>query len=304
MDPKERIIDLTAQLNHHNYLYYVQDNPEIADYEYDAMLRELEILEAKYPEFASEHSPTKRVGGAPVSQFEKVTHAVPMESLQDVFSFDELQEFDARIQDAVDDVSYTIEPKIDGLSVALEYENGKFVRGATRGDGIIGENITENLKTIRSIPMALENAPDRLIIRGEVFMPKAVFEELNKVREENGEALFANPRNAAAGSLRQLDPKIASQRKLDILIFNLQLAQGVEFSKHSETLEYLSSLHFKVVPYNLCRTVEQAQKLIDEIDESRYSLPYDIDGAVIKVDTLSDRQKMGSTSKFPRWAAA
>lgn len=301
---KERMEFLTRELERHNYLYYVQDSPEIADYEYDAMLRELENLEKQYPQWASPASPTMRVGGAALSQFEKVTHPVPLESLQDVFSFEELRDFHHRVKETLDMVSYTVEPKVDGLSVALEYIDGLFVRGATRGDGQVGEDVTENLKTIRSIPMHLEGAPHRLIVRGEVFMPKAVFETLNERRERQGQSLFANPRNAAAGSLRQLDPKIAAERQLDILIFNLQLAEGRSFSSHSETLDYLRKLHFKVIPYTKCETMEQAEGLIGAIDESRYTLPFDIDGAVIKVDDLDSRRVLGSTAKFPRWAAA
>lgn len=304
MKPKERIEQLTQELERHNHLYYVLDRPEIADYEYDAMLRELEELEAAYPELASPLSPTRRVGGEPLSQFDKVTHAVPLESLQDVFSFEELREFDARIRESMEEPVYTVEPKVDGLSVALEYREGRFVRGATRGDGLVGEDVTENLKTIRSIPMLLDHAPDRLIVRGEVFMPRSVFEALNLKREERGEALFANPRNAAAGSLRQLDPKIAAERQLDILVFNLQLAEGMEFQDHSQTLDYLRQLRFKVIPYDLCRDMEQAERLIQQIDAGRYDLAYDLDGAVIKVNNLSERRRLGSTAKFPRWAAA
>lgn len=304
MEIKEQIDKLRKELDHHNHRYYVLDTPEIADYEYDALLRQLEELEAAHPEYASPLSPTQRVGGAALSQFEKVTHAVPMESLQDVFSRDELTEFDLRVRESVISPEYTIEPKVDGLSVALEYENGLFVRGATRGDGMVGEDISENLKTIRSIPMVLPGAPSRLIVRGEVFMPKTVFEKLNAVREKEGKQLFANPRNAAAGSLRQLNPKIAAQRQLDILVFNLQLAEGMSFKTHGETLEYLRSLGFKVISYELCRDMTAAEKLIADIDESRYSLPYDIDGAVIKVNDLHQRGVMGSTSKYPRWAAA
>ena len=304
MEVKQRMEELTRELERHNHLYYVLDRPEIADYEYDAMLRELENLEAAHPELASPLSPTRRVGGEPLSQFEKVTHAVPLESLQDVFSREELRDFDARIRETVPEPVYTVEPKVDGLSVALEYRDGIFVRGATRGDGLVGEDVTENLKTIRSIPMTLENAPSRLIVRGEVFMPRAVFERLNEKREERGEALFANPRNAAAGSLRQLDPKIAAERQLDILIFNLQLAEGIDFETHSETLDYLRTLRFKVIPYALCRDMEQAERQILQIDEGRYDLAYDIDGAVMKLDDLAERRHLGSTAKFPRWAAA
>ncbi len=304
MEPKEQIERLTEELERHSYLYYVLDQPEIPDYEYDQKLRQLEELEKAYPQYASPLSPTQRVGGAPLEQFEKVQHAVPLESLQDVFSMEELAEFDAHLRESVPDPVYTVEPKVDGLSVALEYRDGLFYQGATRGDGVTGEDVTENLKTIRSIPMRLEGAPSRLIVRGEVFMPKAVFLSLNQAREERGEALFANPRNAAAGSLRQLDPKIAAERQLDILIFNLQLAEGATFSTHSETLEYLKELHFKVIPYSLCSDAATAQQLVAEIGENRGDYPFEIDGAVIKINNLETRRRLGSTAKFPRWAAA
>ncbi|MCQ2419849.1 MAG: NAD-dependent DNA ligase LigA [Clostridia bacterium] len=303
MDAKERIEKLSKELEQHNYNYYVLDTPTISDFEYDHMLRELEDLEKEYPQFAQPNSPTKRVGGEALSQFVKVQHAVPLESLQDVFSFEELREFDARIRET-EQPEYTVEPKVDGLSVALEYVDGRFVRGATRGDGVIGEDVTENLKTIRSIPMTIEDAPARLIVRGEVFMPRASFEALNEAQEKAGKPLFANPRNAAAGSLRQLDPKIASQRKLDILIFNLQLADGVSFKTHSETLDYLRSKKFKVIDYKLCTDMDTAEKLIDNLNETRYELSYDIDGAVMKMNDLSTRTRLGSTAKFPRWAVA
>ena len=304
MEPKEQIAQLTRALEDANYRYYVLDDPQIQDYEYDQMLRQLELLEAQYPELASDVSPTKRVGGKALSQFEKVEHTVPLESLQDVFSMNELQEFDLRVRETVENVCYSVEPKVDGLSVALEYIDGKFVRGATRGDGRIGEDVTENLKTIHSIPMMLEDAPHRLIVRGEVFMSKGVFEKLNAKREEEGQNLFANPRNAAAGSLRQLDPKIAAQRELDILIFNLQYAEGIGFDTHTQTLDYLKKLHFHVIPYVSCTKFDQIRDAVDAIDAERYDLPYDIDGAVIKLDNLADRAIMGSTAKFPRWAAA
>ena len=304
MQPKEEIQYLTQELEKHNHLYYVLDDPQISDYEYDKMLRRLENLEAAYPEFASPLSPTQRVGGEALSQFEKVEHPVPLESLQDVFSSEELTDFDEKIRETFPKVSYSVEPKVDGLSVALEYVNGQFIRGATRGNGVVGEDVTQNLKTIRSIPMQLENAPSRLIVRGEVFMPKDSFDTLNAKREQAGESVFANPRNAAAGSLRQLDPKIAASRKLDILIFNVQLAAGIEFTSHIESLEYLKSLKFKVIPFTRCENLEQVLKTIQNIDEQRYQLSYDIDGAVVKVDNLQDRQFLGSTAKFPRWAAA
>ncbi len=303
MDAKERIEKLSKELEQHNYNYYVLDMPTISDFEYDHMLRELEDLEKEYPQFALPNSPTKRVGGEALSQFVKVQHAVALESLQDVFSFEELREFDARIRET-EQPEYTVEPKVDGLSVALEYVDGQFVRGATRGDGLIGEDVTENLKTIRSIPMTIEDAPTRLIVRGEVFMPRASFEALNEAQEKAGKPLFANPRNAAAGSLRQLDPKIAAQRKLDILVFNLQLAEGISFKTHSETLDYLRSKKFKVIDYTLCRDMDTAEKLIDNLNETRYSLSYDIDGAVMKMNDLSARTRLGSTAKFPRWAVA
>ncbi len=304
MEPQAEIAALTRELERHNYLYYVQDSPEIPDYEYDRKLRRLEELEAAYPALASPLSPAKRVGGAPLSQFEKVRHEVPLESLQDVFSFEELEDFDQRVHEEEGGTAYTVEPKVDGLSVALEYRDGQFVRGATRGDGAIGEDVTENLKTIRSIPMTLADAPPRLIVRGEVFMPRAVFASLNEKREAAGEPLFANPRNAAAGSLRQLDPKIAAARKLDILVFNLQLAEGVSFETHAQTLDYLRERRFKVIPYTRCETIAEAEEQIRAIGEGRYGLSYDIDGAVVKVDSLAERAALGSTAKFPRWAAA
>lgn len=304
MDPREEIQKLSAELEHHNYLYYVMDAPVIADFEYDRMLRRLEDLEKEYPQFSSAVSPTKRVGGEALSQFQKVQHEVPLESLQDVFSLEELADFHATVSASVENPAYSIEPKVDGLSVALEYIDGVFYRGATRGDGVIGEDVTENLKTIRSIPMRLENAPHRLIVRGEVFMPKSVFARLNERREEEGKPLFANPRNAAAGSLRQLDPRIAAERNLDILIFNLQLAEGKTFETHTETLDYLRELKFKVIPYVLCENAEDFPQEIHRLDESRYEIPYDIDGAVIKLNNLSQRASMGSTAKYPRWAAA
>ena len=304
MDAKEEVLQLIRELNEANYRYYVLDDPQMEDYEYDRKLRRLELLEQEHPEFKQPDSPTQRVGGEALSQFAKVTHAVPLESLQDVFSMEELADFDAGVRRSVPDAAYSVEPKIDGLSVALEYENGVFVRGATRGDGVTGEDVTENLKTVQSIPMRLDNAPARLIVRGEVYMPKAVFAALNAEREENGEPLFANPRNAAAGSLRQLDPKIAAKRRLDILVFNLQLAEGVEFQTHGQTLDYLQALKFKVIPYRLCRSMEEIEHEVADIDARRHGLAYDIDGAVVKLDSLAERERLGSTAKFPRWAAA
>ena len=304
MEAKKRIEELCEILNKANYEYYVMDNPSMLDFEYDHMLRELEDLEREYPQYVLPDSPTKRVGGQALSKFEKVVHSVPLMSLQDVFSLEELSDFLAKIKDSYPNTEFTVEPKIDGLSVALEYENGVFIRGATRGDGNIGEDVTENLKTIRSIPMTIQNAPERLIVRGEVFMPKRSFEKLNARQEEEGKPLFANPRNAAAGSLRQLDPKIAAQRGLDILIFNVQYAEGVTFKTHAESLDYLRNLQFKVISSDCMATISEIQKKVLWINDNRESLTCDIDGAVIKVNDLQLREKLGATAKFPRWAAA
>lgn len=304
MTAKERVEQLTSELNNANYRYYVLDDPSIPDFEYDRMLRELEILEAEHPEFAKPDSPTQRVGGEALSKFEKVTHPVPLMSLQDVFSLEELEDFLTKIRDEYPCAEFTVEPKIDGLSVALEYENGIFVRGATRGDGNVGEDVTQNLKTIHSIPMTIPNAPARLIVRGEVYMPKKSFEKLNARQEEEGKQLFANPRNAAAGSLRQLDPKITAQRGLDILVFNVQLAEGVSFSSHSESLEFLRDLRFKVVECPQFTDINEIKQYVLSINENREQLACDIDGAVIKINDLTLREKLGQTAKFPRWAAA
>ncbi len=303
MDPREEIAALTAQLEEANHRYYVLDDPTMPDYEYDRLLRRLEELEAKWPEYASPNSPTKRVGGEALSQFEKYEHPVPLKSLQDVFSFDELRDFDRRVREMTAP-EYTVEPKVDGLSVALEYVDGRFVRGATRGDGEVGEDVTANLKTIRSIPMQLPEALPRLIVRGEVFMPKEVFRRLNDRREENGEPLFANPRNAAAGSLRQLDPKIAAARQLDIIVFNVQLCEGKTFTTHAETLDYLRSQRFRVIPCAVCREMDAVEAEIARIGENRDQYAYDIDGAVVKLNDLAEREVLGSTVKFPRWACA
>lgn len=304
MTEKEQIDLLRRELEQHNYNYYVLDKPTISDFEYDKMLRSLEDLEQANPDLITLDSPTQRVGGKALDSFEKVNHRVPLESLQDVFDFDELGDFDRRVREIAPQATYIVEPKVDGLSVALEYENGVFVRGATRGDGVVGEDVTENLRTIKSIPLKLEGAPSVLIVRGEVFMPKAVFEQLNDVREKRGEALFANPRNAAAGSMRQLDPKIAAERKLDALIFNIQYAEGVSFENDSESLDWLESLKFKVISRVGVSTIEDAAKQIELIGENRDQYAFDIDGAVVKLDDLSSRLTLGSTSKFPRWAAA
>lgn len=304
MEVKQRMDELVKILNEANYRYYVLDDPKMLDFEYDRLLRELEVLERDNPSLARQDSPTKRVGGEALSKFEKVTHPVPLMSLQDVFSIEELDDFLEKIQNSFPDVEFTVEPKIDGLSVALEYENGVFVRGATRGDGVVGEDVTENLKTIRSIPMVIPDAPSRLIVRGEVYMPKKSFEKLNQRQEEEGKPLFANPRNAAAGSLRQLDPKIAARRGLDILVFNVQLAEGIAFTSHAESLAYLQKLQFKVVPWSVHSSADAVNAQVMAINENRQELACDIDGAVIKVNALALRQELGNTAKFPRWAAA
>ena len=304
MDELKELEVLRHELIQAGLEYYVYDAPTMSDYEYDHKLRRLEELEAAHPEAITPDSPTQRVGGKALEAFSQVEHRVPLESLQDVFDFEELKAFDIRVRGVVPDAHYVVEPKVDGLSVALEYENGLFVRGATRGDGRVGEDVTENLRTIRSIPMRLPDMPAHLIVRGEVFMPKQVFHALNEERERRGEPLFANPRNAAAGSLRQLDPKIAASRRLDILVFNIQWIEGAALSTHLDTLEYLKRNNFKVIPHYSCQQMEQVMDHIAEIGENRDSFQFDIDGAVVKVNSLSDRERLGSTAKFPRWAAA
>lgn len=304
MEAKQRMSELSKILTEANYRYYVLDNPTMLDFEYDQLLRELEELEKAYPDLARPDSPTQRVGGEALNRFEKVAHPVPLMSLQDVFSMEELDDFLRKMQQEYPNTEFSVEPKIDGLSVALEYIDGQFARGATRGDGNVGEDVTENLKTIRSIPMSIPNAPPRLIVRGEVFMPKKSFEKLNERQDAEGKPLFANPRNAAAGSLRQLDPKIAAQRGLDILVFNVQLAENVEFKCHTESLEYLQSLRFKVIPFGKFTDIQAVNNQVEVINETRNTLSCDIDGAVIKVNDLAQRVQLGSTAKFPKWAVA
>lgn len=305
MEDLQRIAELRQQLNEWSYQYYVLDNPTVPDYDYDMALRELEQLEAKHPETITPDSPTQRVGGQALTSFAPVHHPVPLESLQDVFSDEEMLEFFSRISAGVDDPVFIVEPKVDGLSIALEYENGIFVRGATRGDGQTGEDVTENLRTIKSIPMTLEGAPERLIVRGEVFMPKKVFHAINAQRELDGENLLANPRNGAAGSLRQQDPKVAAKRRLDVEIFNIQLMEGREpFETDSAALDWLESLRFKVIPRKLCRTGAEILEHIHQMGENRDGFAFDIDGACVKLDHLASRTVFGSTAKFPRWAAA
>ena len=305
MDYRERIQELRELLNENGYRYYVLDAPTMSDREYDLLNRELEELEAAHPEEVTPDSPTQRIGGKLLQGFETYAHEVPLESLQDVFDQEEVGDFCHRMEETLGaDAVYSVEPKVDGLSVALEYRDGVFVRGATRGDGHVGEDVTENLRTIRSIPMTLPEKLPRLIVRGEVFMARSVFEEINAQRELEGKALMANPRNAAAGSLRQLDPKICAQRRLDIQVFNLQLAEGRSFESHSETLAYLASQRFRVIPHKTLSSRAQVWEEISRINDERMDYPFDIDGAVVKVDHLSDRERLGSTAKFPKWAVA
>ncbi|HIX89769.1 MAG TPA: NAD-dependent DNA ligase LigA [Candidatus Agathobaculum pullicola] len=305
MDALGQITALREKLRYHNEKYYNEDAPEISDYEYDMMQRELRALETAHPEYADADSPTQRVGGTASGRFAKVTHAYPLESLQDVFSFDELSEFYDRVEGAVGQAEYVVEYKIDGLSVALEYVDGEFVRGATRGDGQVGEDVTANLKTIKEIPQKLENVPPHLIVRGEVYMKKSVFDALNKELELHEKPLLANPRNAAAGSLRQKDSKITKQRKLSIFCFNIQNADELPLTSHTDSLDFLKSLGFPVSPrYPVYTDPTDVQCEIQNMGETRGELDFDIDGAVVKVNSFAQRQTLGSTAKFPRWAAA
>lgn len=304
MNYREEMKQLRETLNAHGYRYYVLDDPQISDYEYDHMLRRLEDLEREHPEEITPDSPTQRVGGPTLSEFAPVEHQVPLESLQDVFNGGEVEEFLERVAGTFPDAEYSVEPKVDGLSVALEYRDGVFVRGATRGDGRVGEDVTENLRTIRSIPMTLPEKLPRLIVRGEVYMARSVFEEINARRELEGKPLMANPRNAAAGSLRQLDPKVAAQRRLDIAVFNLQLAEGRTFASHTETLDYLKGQHFKVISGRRLRRLPEILEEIERLNDTRMERPFDMDGAVIKLNSLADREVLGSTAKCPKWAIA
>ena len=304
----EKVKELRERLAYHSERYYVYDSPEISDYEYDMMYAELVALEAEYPELYDPTSPTVRVGGRALDKFEKFVHSYRMDSLSDVFSFDELEDFCARVGEKIEKPAYSVEPKIDGLSVSLTYENGVFVKGATRGDGTVGEDVTENLRTVYSIPLSLKEPLD-LTVRGEVYMPRAVFEKINAEREAAGQALMANPRNAAAGSLRQLDSKITAKRKLDIFVFNFQggslYADGRQPVTHTETLERLSELGFKVLPMRTVATsFEDTVAHIERIGSQRDDLAYDIDGVVIKLDALGDRAVMGEGTNTPRWAVA
>ena len=305
---KNRVETLRKELNYHSQRYYVYDEPEISDYEYDMMYAELKRLEEENPSLYDANSPTQRVGGKALDKFEKVTHSVRMDSLSDVFSFEETEDFCNKMEGELLSPAYSVEPKIDGLSVSLIYENGEFVKGATRGDGAVGEDVTLNLRTVQSIPLRLSE-PLSLTVRGEVYMPRAVFEELNAKREERGEALMANPRNAAAGSLRQLDSKITAERKLDIFVFNLQegdiYADGHAPSSHTESLDRLSELGFKTLAMRtVAHSYDEVAAHIRKIGDARQQLAYDIDGVVIKIDSLEDRRRVGEGTNTPKWAVA
>ncbi|MBO4229851.1 MAG: NAD-dependent DNA ligase LigA, partial [Clostridia bacterium] len=309
MTEQERILSLRKQLAFYARKYYVEDSPVLSDEEYDRLFYELRQLEENHPEMDDPNSPTKRVGGAVLDRFEKVTHTVKMGSLTDVFSFEELRGFLTRTKELLNqhgkEPAYSIEFKIDGLSVSLEYADGKFVRGSTRGDGVTGEDVTENLRTIRSIPLVIDTGASFLEVRGEVFMPRSSFLELNRIREENEESLFANPRNAAAGSLRQLNSSVTASRKLDLFIFNVQDVRGLSFRSHDESLRLLSSYGFHVLPER--RVLAEADDIIErirQIGEQRKDLPFDIDGVVIKLDDLEDRKLLGETESTPKWAVA
>ena len=304
-EARKRAEELRAIIEKNNRLYYDQDAPELEDFEYDALTRELKAIEAEYPQLVTASSPTQHVGGTASSKFSKVTHAVKMESLQDAFSLDELRDFDARVREAGVTPQYVVEAKIDGLSVSLEYRDGQLVRGSTRGDGVVGEDVTENLATIADIPKTLRGAPAFLEVRGEVYMPHSAFFRLKEQQELEDKAPFKNPRNAAAGSLRQKDAAITASRGLSIFVFNLQQCEGRSFATHHETLDYIKSLGFPVSPrYSVFANIEDAIREIETIGALRGTLEYDIDGAVIKVNDLAARRVLGSTNKFPRWAIA
>ncbi len=304
-DDVQRIHALRQQLEYHNHKYYVEDSPEIDDFEYDKLMQELIRLEEKHPKLVTPDSPTQRVGGKAEDLFSPVVHTVPMESLQDVFSEEELMEFDHRVREVVEHPLYTVEPKIDGLSISLEYRDGLLVRGSTRGDGVTGEDVTANLRTIRSIPLRLKKAVPFLEVRGEVYMPRESFTALVKRQEENEEKPFKNPRNAAAGSLRQKDSSVTASRNLDIFIFNVQQMEGEQLHSHRQSLDFLKSLGFKVIPfYNAYDNMQSVMADIQRMGDMRGQYSFDIDGAVVKVDDFEQRRMLGSTSKFPKWAAA
>ena len=305
MDVQKEIDALRRELEYHSKLYYVDDAPVISDYDYDMLMQKLKKLENEHPELITPESPTQRVGGYALNTFAEVHHEVPLESLTDVFSYDELFQFGQRMDNSIAGAhEYCVEPKIDGLSMSLEYENGIFVRGATRGNGTIGEDVTENLRTVRSLPLRLVDAPEKLIVRGEVYMSKAVFNELNAEREIRGEQLLANPRNAAAGSIRQQDSRVAAERKLDIICFNLQYTSGEQYKTHAETLDAMKHMGFPVVPYKIYDNIRDCVEHIEWLGENRNDLAYDMDGAVIKINSIAQRADLGSTAKAPRWAVA
>ncbi|HBP71208.1 MAG TPA: DNA ligase (NAD(+)) LigA [Ruminococcaceae bacterium] len=304
-DTVKRAEKLRKDLNYYSYRYYVDNENDIDDYEYDMMMRELKAIEEEYPELITPDSPTRRVGGEATNMFESVAHTVKMESLQDAFSFDEIRDFDRRVKDAVTNATYVVEPKIDGLSVSLEYRDGVFVRGSTRGDGSVGEDITANLRTVRAIPLRLKTDLPFIEVRGEVYMPHSVFHKLVEEQELNEEKPFKNPRNAAAGSLRQKSPKITAKRKLDIFVFNVQQIDGHSLSNHKQSLDYLKELGFKTIPfYTEFKNIDGAIDELKRIADIRYTLPFDIDGAVIKVNDFEKRRILGSIAKFPKWAIA
>lgn len=304
MDYRGEIKELREKLNENARLYYTLDASTMSDYEYDRLYRRLQELEAAHPEEITPDSPTQRVGDAVLNDFAEVRHPVPLESLEDVFDGDEVKGFLSKVLETLPRAEYSVEPKVDGLSVALEYRDGQFYQGATRGDGRVGENVTGNLRTVRSIPKNLPEKLPRLIVRGEVYMARSVFDRINEELELEGKPLLANPRNAAAGSLRQKDPKVCAKRQLDIAVFNLQLVEGRSFATHSETLDYLREQGFPVIPHTVLRDPEEILEQIQKLGDNRMDFPYDIDGAVVKLNDLSDRSILGSTAKCPKWAVA
>ncbi len=304
MDYRGEIKELREKLNENARLYYTLDASTMSDYEYDRLYRRLQELEAAHPEEITPDSPTQRVGDAVLNDFAEVRHPVPLESLEDVFDGDEVKGFLSKVLETLPRAEYSVEPKVDGLSVALEYRDGQFYQGATRGDGRVGEDVTGNLRTVRSIPKNLPEKLPRLIVRGEVYMARSVFDRINEELELEGKPLLANPRNAAAGSLRQKDPKVCAKRQLDIAVFNLQLVEGRSFATHSETLDYLREQGFPVIPHTVLRDPEAILEQIQKLGDNRMDFPYDIDGAVVKLNDLSDRSILGSTAKCPKWAVA
>lgn len=304
MDYREEMKQLRDTLNENARLYYTLDASTMSDYEYDRLYRRLQDLERQHPEEITSDSPTQRVGDQTLNDFAEVMHPVPLESLEDVFDGDEVRAFLQKVRETLPQAAYSVEPKVDGLSVALEYRNGVFYQGATRGSGQVGEDVTENLRTIRSIPKTLPEKLPRLIVRGEVYMARSVFEEINERLELEGKTLMANPRNAAAGSLRQKDPRICAQRRLDIAVFNLQLAEGRDFATHTESIAYLREQGFPTIPHALLSDADDILREIDRLGDTRMTFPFDIDGAVVKLNDLSDRDILGSTAKCPKWAVA